>query len=113
MEGGVSSCSMYRILFRRFSTLLLRACSMSSISTGAGEVGYTASVGVVSSGVYSLLRGFLRFDTCGNFFALFAEPRTNTNFAANSLAMVWRACSRIWSSTLCVSGVDLSCLVLI
>ena len=83
---------------------------MSSISTGAGEAGHAASVGLVSSGVYSFSRDFLRDGTCGNFFALFAEPRTNTNFAANSLAMDWRACLRVWSSTLRVGGVDCSCL---
>ena len=83
---------------------------MSSTSTGAGEAGHAASVGGVSSGCDPLSHCFLRDDMCGNFFALFAEPNTNTNFASNSLAMVWRACSRVWSSTLRVGGVDCSCL---
>ena len=83
---------------------------MSSTSTGDGEAGHAASVGGGSSGCDSFSRCCRRDDMCGNLLALFAEPRTNTNFASNSLAMAWRARSRVWSSTLCVSGVVLSCL---
>jgi hypothetical protein len=111
IDGGVSNCSTYRSLFLRLSNLELRACSMSSTSTGAGEEGHAASVGGVSSGCDPFSRCFLRDDMCGSFFALFAEPNTNTNFASNSLAMVWRACLRVWSSTLSVAGVALCCLV--
>jgi hypothetical protein len=86
IDGGVSNCSTYRSLFLRLSNLELRACSMSSTSTGAGEEGHAASVGGVSSGCDPFSRCFLR-------------------------AMVWRACSRVWSSTLSVAGVALCCLV--
>jgi hypothetical protein len=111
IDGGVSNCSTYRILLRRLSTLLLSACRMSSTSTGVGGAGSVVSVGVGSSGCDPLSRFFLRDDMCGSLEALFAEPMTNTNFASNSLAMVWRASSRVWSSTLGVSGVDLSFLL--
>ncbi len=84
---------------------------MSSTSTGVGEAGNVVSVGGGSSGCDPLSHFFLRDDMCGSLDALFAEPRTNTNFASNSLAMVWRASSRVWSSTLGVSGVDLSFLI--
>jgi hypothetical protein len=87
MEGGVSNCSTYRILFRRLSTLELSACSMSSTSTGAGEAGNVVSVWGGSSGCDPLSRYFLRDAMCGSLLALFAEPRTNTNFCSNSLAM--------------------------
>ncbi len=108
IDGGVSNCSTYRILLRRFSTLLLSACRMSSTSTGVGGAGSVVSVGVGYSGCDPLSRFFLRDAMCGSLVALFAEPRTNTNFASNSLGMVWRASSRVWSSPLGVSGVDLS-----
>ena len=83
---------------------------MSRTSTGAGEVGYVASDGGVSSGYDPFPLVILRDDMCGSHFALFADPSTNTNFASNSLAMVWRASSRVRSSTLDVSGVGLGCL---
>jgi hypothetical protein len=54
--------------------------------------------------------GILRDDMCGSLLALFADPITNTNFASSSFAMVWRACLRVRSSTLFVSGVGLDCL---
>jgi hypothetical protein len=76
---------------------------MSRTSTGAGEVGYVASDGGVSSGYDPFPLVILRDDMCGSRFALFADPITNTNFASNSLAMVWRASSRVRSSTLDVS----------
>jgi hypothetical protein len=83
---------------------------MSRTSTGVGEAGHAASVGGVSSGCIPFPLCILRDDMCGSLLALFADPITNTNFASSSFAMVWRACSRVRSSTLFVSGVGLDCL---
>ena len=68
---------------------------MSSTSTGVGEAGHAASVGGGSSGSDSFPRCIRSNDMCGNLFALLAQPITNTNFASNSLAMDWSACSRV------------------
>jgi hypothetical protein len=79
---------------------------MSNMSTGVGE-----SV-VLISGISGLSPSpfvFRIFDMCGSFLAFYAAPITNTNFASRSLAMVWRACSLAWVSTLalfCGSAVD-------
>jgi hypothetical protein len=79
-----SSCSMQRILFRKFSNLELSACNISSTSTGFGDVGQAASVGGDSSSCDPGSRRFLSVDMWGSFLALFADPRTKTNFYSNS-----------------------------
>ena len=60
---------------------------MSSTSTGASEAGNVVSVWGGFSGCYPFSRCFLRDDMCGSLLALFADPRTNTNFCSNSFAM--------------------------
>ena len=83
VDVDVSICSMVWILFLKFSILLLSACSISSTSTGFGDVGQAAS----SGGVFSICdpgsRRFLSVDTWGSFLALFADPKTKTDFCSN------------------------------
>ena len=61
---------------------------MSSTSTGFGDAGQAASAGGDSSYCEPGSCCFLIVDMCGSFLAFVAEPRTNTNFYSNSLAMV-------------------------
>jgi hypothetical protein len=49
-------------------------------------------------------RRFLSVDMWGSFLALFADPRTKTNFCSKSWAMVFSVFSRAWASTLVLSG---------
>lgn len=60
---------------------------MPSTSTGFGEAGQAASVGGDSSCCDPVPHCFLMDDMCGSFFALVADPSTNTNFASKSFAM--------------------------
>jgi hypothetical protein len=91
-------------LFRKFSILWLSARSISSTSTGFGDVGKDVSIGWHSSTCDPGSRGFLCEDMWGSFLALCADPRTKTNFCSSSLAMVWSVFSRAWSSTLVLAG---------
>ena len=86
VDVEVSICSMYLILFLRFSSLKLKAWNMSRISTGFDDTFGSSLCGAVP--FY-----FRIVDMCGSFLALAADPMTKTNFASSSFAISWRACS--------------------
>ena len=98
----VSSCSMYLILFLRFSSLKLYAYKMSRRSIGVGE-GFEAVVAVfASAGDVAVPRAFRIVDKCGSFFAFCADPSTKTNLLSKSSALYCNARSLVASSTLIV-----------